>query len=61
MTAALYDRADDEDRQRLVDAGYVEVNYCGEVRWMAPNHGGAFSFEEAVKQLNREQKSASDG
>lgn len=54
MTAALFDRLDDEDRQRLRAAGWTEIDYFGKTSWKSPDGRMVCSREEALKRLDCE-------
>lgn len=56
----MFDETADHDRDRLLLAGWVEINYAGDQRWVAPD-AGAYSFQVAVEILNGKQLLRRDG
>lgn len=63
MTAALCDQSDEDDRKRLVDAGWKSHHLYSVVgtsdmwwTWLSPDRTEVLSQGEAIKRLNLDQK-----
>lgn len=54
MAGELFDKADEDDRRRLLQAGWTSWDSWGGVRWLSPSKQSLLSQEEALKWLGRD-------
>jgi len=52
----LFNTPGPEARQRLEKAGWAEIDYAGQKRWLSPDRSLGCSLEQALQHLERQER-----